>query len=411
MRILIADDNEDARLILRRTLESNGYHVEEAENGGLALEKARLNPPDMIISDILMPVMDGFMLCREVRLDKALRDIPFLFYSANYTDEQDEKLAFEMGADRFIRKPVDPADFLDEITSAMTAIKKGRFHPVLPHSQDDAIFKLYSERLVNKLESKMQELEQEMIMRKETEQDLRFFRFLADQSNDAYFVIDSDTGRFLDVNRKACENLGYNRKELLKKTVVDIEALLPDMEAWNHHVAQVRQTGDMLMEGEHRRKDCSLLPVEINVRTLAHQGSEYLVAVARDIRKQKKVQQTLRESEEKYRSLVESSSDHIFMLSPDGVYLESNDRVAQFGMNKGSDLIGKRLEDVYGEDAGEYFEKLNLLATSQTALRFGHRLTISSGRLIEHEDTLYPILRDGRLWAIGGICRDVTEQK
>ena len=411
MRILIVDDNEDARLILRRTLESNGHHVEEAENGSMALEKAQVNPPDMIISDILMPVMDGFMLCREIRLDQVLQDIPFLFYSANYTDEQDEKLAFEMGADRYIRKPVDPTDFLNEISSTMATVKKGRIQSVLPDPQDDAIFKLYSERLVNKLESKMQELEQEMVMRKETEQELRLFRFLADQSNDAYFVIESDTGRFLDVNRKACETLGYSRKELLKKAVVDIEALLPDMEAWNLHLAKVRQTGDMLIEGEHRRKDGSLLPVEINIRTLTHQGTDYMVAVARDIRKQKKAQQALRESEEKYRSLVESSSDHIFMLSPDGVYLESNDRVAQFCMNKGSDLIGKRLEDVYGADAGEYREKLNLLSTTQSAQRFGHRLTSSSGRVIEHEDTLYPLLRDSILWAIGGICRDITEQK
>lgn len=290
MRILITDDNEDARLILRRTLESNGYQVQEAENGNQALEEARLNPPDMIISDILMPVMDGFMLCREVRLDKALQDIPFLFYSANYTDDQDEKLAFEMGADRFIRKPIDMSDFLSEVSSAMTSIQKKRIQPALPDPQDEAIFKLYSERLVNKLEDKMQALEQEIAIRKQKEEELR-------------------------------------------------------------------------------------------------------------------------ESEEKYRSLVESSNDQIFMLSPDGVYLESNDRVEQFGLNKGSRIVGKRLEDVYGEDAGTHREKLEAVVASQSAHKFNHKLTSVSGRTIEHEDTFYPILRDGRLWAIGAICRDVTEQK
>lgn len=60
MRVLIVEDTDDARYLLRLLLSADGYLVEEAENGAVALEKARATPPDMIVSDVLMPVMDGF---------------------------------------------------------------------------------------------------------------------------------------------------------------------------------------------------------------------------------------------------------------------------------------------------------------------------------------------------------------
>ncbi|MBU0661612.1 response regulator, partial [Patescibacteria group bacterium] len=100
MKILIVDDNEDVRMILKKTLESNGYSVKDASNGKEALKAAKESPPDIIISDILMPVMDGFQLCREMKADEILKKIPFVFYTATYTDEKDEELALKLGADR-----------------------------------------------------------------------------------------------------------------------------------------------------------------------------------------------------------------------------------------------------------------------------------------------------------------------
>ena len=82
IHILVVDDSEDSRMILKKTLESEGHIVEEAINGEEALMLARKSSPDMIISDILMPVMDGFTLCREWREDERLKGIPFIFYTA-----------------------------------------------------------------------------------------------------------------------------------------------------------------------------------------------------------------------------------------------------------------------------------------------------------------------------------------
>ena len=82
--------------------------VREAENGKAALEMARASRPDLIVSDILMPVMDGYSFCRECKKDEILRNIPFVFYTATYTEPKDEKFALDLGADRFILKSEEP---------------------------------------------------------------------------------------------------------------------------------------------------------------------------------------------------------------------------------------------------------------------------------------------------------------
>ena len=122
--ILIADDNKDNLYLLQSMLASSGYTVVMATNGAEALEKARKSPPDLIISDILMPVMDGFSLCNAWEKDPALKDIPFVFYTGTYTDPKDEQFALSLGADRFIVKPKEPELFLKIVADLFTEPRK-----------------------------------------------------------------------------------------------------------------------------------------------------------------------------------------------------------------------------------------------------------------------------------------------
>ena len=149
-------------VILETLLKESGYEIVSAVNGAEALEKLRAEPErfDIIISDILMPVMDGFQLCRECKGDDKLKDIPFVFYTATYTDGKDVEFALKLGVDKYIRKPTEPDEFIKIIQGVIRDVREGKIKRKKPVLEDEKeVFKLYSERLVNKLEDKMLELE------------------------------------------------------------------------------------------------------------------------------------------------------------------------------------------------------------------------------------------------------------
>ena len=174
MKILIVDDIKDQLYLLETLLKGNGYAVLPASNGADALEKLRNEGADMIISDILMPVMDGFQFLREIRGDDQLKEIPFVFYTATYTDQEDEEFALRIGADKLIRKPTDPDEFLKVIQGVIKDKRNGKITQKKPAAVGDReTFKLYSERLVKKLEKKMIDLEKEVETRKTVEKRLR----------------------------------------------------------------------------------------------------------------------------------------------------------------------------------------------------------------------------------------------
>src|SRR6266576_613714 len=105
INVLIADDNVTNRKLLRTVLEYAGHTVLEADNGVTALKFLEQGQVDAVISDILMPGMDGFRFCFEIRRNSKLRKLPFIVYTSSYTSVSDEKLAMQFGADRFLRKP------------------------------------------------------------------------------------------------------------------------------------------------------------------------------------------------------------------------------------------------------------------------------------------------------------------
>ncbi|MDP2401862.1 MAG: response regulator, partial [Actinomycetota bacterium] len=115
MRVLICDEVEASRYLLSSIVTNAGHEAIPASNGHEALILARENPPDIIVSDILMPDMDGYALAQQWRVDERLAAIPFIFYSANYTEPDDERFAHNLGVDRFLIKPMEPDQLLREI--------------------------------------------------------------------------------------------------------------------------------------------------------------------------------------------------------------------------------------------------------------------------------------------------------
>lgn len=158
-RVLIVDDRPENLYLLRQILEANGFAVEEASNGAEALSRARSRPPDAVISDLLMPVMDGYTLLGHWRADVQLNAIPFIVYTATFTGERDRKLALEIGADAVLVKPIEPDVLVTKIRGLLASGPDER-----PHAngnrviEDPTVMRKYNRALVRKLEEKAFEL-------------------------------------------------------------------------------------------------------------------------------------------------------------------------------------------------------------------------------------------------------------
>jgi len=158
-RVLIADDNSTNLYMLETMLKAYGFEVISAQNGKEALDKALLNPPDLIVTDILMPVMDGYTLCRQWKSDDKLKHIPLVFYTATYTESKDEAFALSLGADLFILKPKEPDIFMNIIKEVLEEKYTARQVLTKPLGEEMEFFRQHNEILFNKLEKKMSDLE------------------------------------------------------------------------------------------------------------------------------------------------------------------------------------------------------------------------------------------------------------
>lgn len=158
--ILLVDDNADSLYLLRVLLQGHGYSTEEAANGKQALARALANPPDLVISDLMMPVMDGYTLLRAWSREPALRAVPFIVYTATFIGRRDEMLAFELGASSFLVKPTEPAVLLRHVEQALAAGRCSDRPNEAPEPQREVErFQLHNTVLIDKLEQRNQELE------------------------------------------------------------------------------------------------------------------------------------------------------------------------------------------------------------------------------------------------------------
>jgi len=169
--------------------------------------------------------------------------------------------------------------------------------------------------IIKRLETSMAELKEELEWHRRTEQELRQFTKLLDQSSDAIFVIDPENGRFLRVNEKACKSLGYAAEELLRMKVIDIENVIPDESEWSELVKEISAAGQVILEGEHIRKDGFTFPVEISVKYVREQDAAYMIALSRDISVWKAEQQALEEAREAADAANRAKSEFLSRMS------------------------------------------------------------------------------------------------
>lgn len=129
--ILVVDDHDTDRKLLRTLLGYSGHRVVEAADGAEALAAASREVPDLVISDVLMPTMDGFEFVRNLRQDSRVAHVPVMFYSASYRGREARSLASSCGVSRLLLKPSDPQLILDAISEIL-----GRSAEVRPLNPD-----------------------------------------------------------------------------------------------------------------------------------------------------------------------------------------------------------------------------------------------------------------------------------
>ncbi len=309
-KLLIVDDNEQNLYMLQVLLTGHGYGVVSAGDGAEALEKARRDPPDVIIADILMPVMDGFTLCREWKKDSQLQGIPFVFYTATYTDPKDEEFALSLGAERFIVKPVKPDVFVEMLQEVIEEHEAGRLvAPRQPVAEEAVYFKEYNETLIRKLEDKMLQLEEanralerDIGERKRAEEALReseetLKAILAAPPVGVGLVRD----RVLDwANQTMYSILGYEKGALLGKSA---EVLYPDAEEYERAGRElyygVERGGIGQVETQWVTKDGKVIDCDLRASPLnPSDPSKGIIVTMHDITERKRAEEQLRQQEQ-----------------------------------------------------------------------------------------------------------------
>ena len=158
MKVLVVDDSRSDRKVIRFNFEWHGCQVLEASNGRQGLELAASEKPDLIVSDCLMPIMDGFQFLHELKKLTELKSIPFVFYSAVYTGSKEAELALSLGARAFLEKPMGPDELWQEIGRLLAAPPVGERSSTLQSWPEEEFLRNYSQLVAGKLEEKVREL-------------------------------------------------------------------------------------------------------------------------------------------------------------------------------------------------------------------------------------------------------------
>ena len=287
-RVLIVDDEAESRTRLRSLLQAHGHAVSEATNGLDALELARQQRPDLVISDILMPQMDGFALCRASRTDPALARTPFVFYTGSYATAKDVAHARRLGATRFLVKSMAAEEVIRAITEALRETDDVATAGAEPTPGETESWRLYDESLINRLEHRNLELSDQV-------RALGALTVALEQLP-AIISLTDTRGRITFVNRRFEEVTGFSRDMVRGQTHAilrpknaaaglgfEIRAALLAGKEWRGDFEQRRRDGTVFWER------AVMSPIFDEAGAVTH-----FLRMSEDVTDQKQAEQTTR---------------------------------------------------------------------------------------------------------------------
>lgn len=401
MKVLIADDVPENVYLLEALLKGYGYEVVSAVNGREALEKLKQESVSLIISDILMPKMDGFQLCRAVKADEALKGIPLIFYTATYTSEKDKDFALSLGASRFILKPMDPVEFNAVIKEVLIENKTGRLSAgTSTLDQETEYLKEHQARLIAKLEHKIAELE-----RSEER-----YRSLVACAEDAIITLDA-AGVMTSWNDAAGRIFGYTADEAVGKP---FSLLTPDFLEGKPDVLVTRQKEQRLVgvyETVRQAKSGALVPIEVSLSLMKDaQGVELgSCAIVRDLTERKNTEQLMR-------TVFRSMGEGLAVIDQDFRIVFANDAYASLTGLSPEEARGRACHDIshrHSRPCGEDGLECPAAVTFRTNRPSSaiHRIAGADGEPAVLEVRSYPVKNHaGGIASAVEIVRDVSDR-
>ncbi|HWA25855.1 MAG TPA: response regulator [Lacunisphaera sp.] len=415
-RILLAEDQNDNRAIVRGVLEEHGFEVAEASDGIAALQALLEAPFDAVITDILMPRMDGYRLCHEIRHHPRLRSLPIIVYTATYTSASDEQLSLDLGADRFLRKPATGPELIRTLRELL-----GDRHRIAPAVTCElgelGAMHEYSQGLVDKLEDRSLQLEKQAQALRASE--LRS-RQVFNAANDAMFLVSLDgqgrPDRVVDANEAASDLLGYSHEELLGRPVHELEVAEgeePTIAALSDRLSREKR---LVFERTLKSKDGRRIPTELSVRSFPAEVGPMVIAAARDITERKRAEEAQRRNAQQLRDILDGLFSFVGLLSLDGILLEVNRAALEVGGLKREDVVGTYFPQAYwwshSPDVQLQLKDALARAIRGEFIRYDVAIRVAGGREMIVDFAVSPLREEGgRVSQLVATAVDITERK
>ncbi|MEW6160565.1 MAG: PAS domain-containing protein [Verrucomicrobiota bacterium] len=450
--VLVVDDNATDCKVLSAVIESEGHHTLIAQDGIEAMAMLDQSQVDLIISDILMPRMDGFRLCYEVRRNPAWKQIPLIVYTSTYTDPADEKLSMALGASKYLKKPAGHK----EIIAALNAVRPAT-PPVAPKPESEsesesessadirelAVLRDYSERLVAKLEERNLELEKSHATLKRSMQSVQeVTEELARREEDlrvANQKLSQFNSQFQELLRKSpavLYALRVQHDRLVPSSVTENiermtgftveEALAPTW--WLKHLHPedrayaLSQTPTLLksdgfhIEYRFQKKNGSILWVLDECRVLrdASGNPVEIIGSWTDITERKKLESEVALRERRLNAFFQSSSAGLCILDTDSRYLHVNDRLAEMHGLPASAHVGRSVAEIVPDLWPNIETQFRRVVENGESLTFeiSGRIDFAQPETRWWQTSMFPIFgHANRPMGVGVIVVETTEQK